>query len=137
MTTAGIASDLAEVMVPIGWTGAVLAVLCAVVAGVAIVRGAGGLSGGAVGVWIPFALLSFTASFANEWTPLLASGVALIGMLVLGSTMRVVLGVRRRRAAKRPAPVETGSVQVGPKTASVTVRPSGPSVATGTIAVVS
>ncbi|MFS0853553.1 hypothetical protein [Microbacterium sp. 179-I 3D4 NHS] len=133
MTTAGIASDLAEVMVPIGWAGAIVAILCAIVAGVAIVRGAGGLSGGAVGVWIPFALLSLTASFANEWMPLLAAAGALGAMLVFGGLMRAVLALRGRRSARVP----TAPTATAPVTASVTVRPAAPSVATGTIAVVS
>lgn len=90
MTTFRVANELAEVMVPIGYVGAGLAIICAVVAGIAIARGAGGLSGGAVGLWIVFALMSFTASFAHQWTPLLASCVALGAMLVIGGLGRAV-----------------------------------------------
>lgn len=91
MTTFRMAVDLAEVMVPIGVAGAVLAGICAVVAGIAIIRGAGGLSGGAVGLWIVGALMSVTASFANQWTPLLAACAALAAMLVLGGLVRAIM----------------------------------------------
>lgn len=92
-------------MVPIGVVGAVLAVLCAVVAAVAIVRGSGGLSGGAVGVWIPFALLSSTAGFASQWMPLIASGAALVAFLVIGFALRAILTLAApRRPRPRPTP---------------------------------
>ncbi|KRD53666.1 hypothetical protein ASE34_00720 [Microbacterium sp. Root280D1] len=76
---------------PIGVVGAVLAALCAIVAGVAIMRGAAGLAGGAVGLWIPSAMLSTTASFANQWTPLLVSGIVLVTMLVIGAVARGIV----------------------------------------------
>lgn len=94
MTTLRIANEFAAVLVPIGTVGAVLAGLCAIVAGVAIMAGAGGLSGGAVAVWIPCALLSVTASFASQWLPLIASCAALAGMLVLGAVVRGLLPPR-------------------------------------------
>ena len=103
MTTFRLANDLAAVMVPIGMVGAGLAVICAIVAGVAIMRGAGGLSGGAVGVWIPFALMSFTASFANQWLPLIVSGAALVAMLVIGGVVRAIVNVAESGRHKRPA----------------------------------
>lgn len=98
MTTMRVAVELAGVLVPIGIAGAGLALVCAAVAAVAIVRGAGGLSGGAVGVWIVGALLSVTASFALEWTPLIVSCAALAGALIVGGIVRAVLG------AVAPAP---------------------------------
>ncbi|WP_157538028.1 hypothetical protein [Microbacterium sp. Root280D1] len=85
------ASELASILVPIGVVGAVLAALCAIVAGVAIMRGAAGLAGGAVGLWIPSAMLSTTASFANQWTPLLVSGIVLVTMLVIGAVARGIV----------------------------------------------
>ncbi|WP_164234566.1 hypothetical protein [Microbacterium hydrocarbonoxydans] len=104
------ASDLASVLVPIGVTGAVLAVLCAIVAAVAIVRGAGGLSGGAVGLWIPCAVLTLAAGFANQWMPLLISGVALVALLIAGGVVRGLADATapgreasRRLAAERRA----------------------------------
>lgn len=112
MTTWRVASDLASVMVPIGIVGAVLAAICAIVAAVAIVRGAGGLSGGAVAVWIVCALMSFTASFANQWLPLIASCAALVAMLVIGGVVRLILGATaegrdRRRRVRERAPLTT------------------------------
>lgn len=102
MTSSRVASELASILVPIGVTGAVLAALCALVAGVAIMRGAAGLAGGAVGLWIPSAMLSSTASFANQWTPLLISGAALVAMLVIGAVGRGIVstGEPAREAAR-------------------------------------
>lgn len=91
MTTWRMASDLAAVLVPIGVVSAVIAVLCAVVAGIAITRRASGLCGGAVGVWIPAAMLSATAGFASQWLPLLVSAAALVGMLVIGGVVRALM----------------------------------------------
>ena len=91
MTSSRVASELASILVPIGVVWAVLAALCAIVAGVAIMRGAAGLAGGAVGLWIPSAMLSTTASFANQWTPLLVSGIVLVAMLVIGAVARGIV----------------------------------------------
>jgi hypothetical protein len=116
-----VASDLAAVMVPIGYVGAALAVICAVVAAVAIIRGSGGLSGGAVGVWIVFALMSFTASFANQWMPLILACAALAAMLVIGGVVRAnvcAAGVGRpERAAADDLPkaVPAAQATVAPK----------------------
>jgi hypothetical protein len=112
MTTLKVANDLAALMVPIGIIGAALAALCAIVAGIAIMRGAGGLIGGAVGLWIPFAMLSSTASFANQWLPLIASGAALAVMLVLGGVVRAIVNVADGGSpSRRPvtAPVAVGA----------------------------
>jgi len=85
------ASDLAAVLVPIGYVGAALAVICAIVAAVAIIRGKAGLTGGAVGLWIVCALMSFTASFATEWRPLIVAGAALVAMLAIGGVVRAIV----------------------------------------------
>ena len=129
MTTVRVASELASVMVPIGIVGAALAAVCAIVAAVAIVRGAGGLSGGAVGLWIVCALMSFTASFANQWMPLLAACAALVAMLVIGGVVRAIVGAtalgradrRRHREVEATAPV---------------VRTAKTSTAAGSVAVI-
>ena len=132
MTTMRVANDLAAVLVPIGVIGAALAAICAIVAGIAIMRGAGGLIGGAVGLWIPFALLSFTASFANQWLPLIAAGAALAAMLILGGVVRAIVNVADGgRPSRRPvtAPVAVGA----PLVSSIAM----PSPATAAIPVVS
>ncbi|MBO0980196.1 hypothetical protein [Microbacterium sp. SD291] len=95
-------NDLASILVPIGVTGAALAALCAIVAAVAIVRGAGGLVGGAVGVWIPFAVLSSTAGFASQWTPLLASAIVLVAMLAVGGIVRAIMHAATAGRMARP-----------------------------------
>ncbi|KJL30261.1 hypothetical protein [Microbacterium oxydans] len=119
MTTFRLANDLAAVMVPIGMVGAGLAVICAIVAGVAIMRGAGGLSGGAVGVWIPFALMSFTASFANQWLPLIVSGAALVAMLAIGGVVRAIVNAAEPGRHTRPAVIATS--KAAPVTGAVAV----------------
>lgn len=111
MTTSRVASELAALLVPIGVVGAVLAGLCAVVAGIAIVRGASGLTGGAVGVWIPFALMSLLAGFGNQWIPVISAGAALIAMLIIGTVVRaMVTASGYERAAKPVATVEADAV---------------------------
>ncbi|WP_407359589.1 hypothetical protein [Microbacterium sp. LBN7] len=132
MTTFRMASDLAEVMVPIGIAGAAFAGVCAVVAAIAIMRGAGGLTGGAVGLWIVGALMSFTASFANQWLPLLAACAALVAMLVIGGVVRAIVSaadlgrtMRRRAREQEAAP------------SVVKPAPALQSASTGAIAVVS
>jgi hypothetical protein len=122
MTTLKVANDLAALMVPIGVIGAVLAALCAIVAGIALMRGAGGLIGGAVGLWIPSAMLSSTASFANQWLPLIASGAALVAMLVLGGAVRAIVNVADGgRPSRRPA---TAPVAAGAPLVSTVAKPS-------------
>lgn len=89
---------LASVFVPVGLAGAVIAVVCAVVAGVALARGAAGLLGGAAGIWIVGGMLSVAASFVGDWTPAIVSVIALAAGLTVGG---VLGGVRRRIGAAR------------------------------------
>lgn len=143
MTSMRVASDLASVLVPIGVTGAVLAVLCAIVAAAAIVRGAGGLSGGAVGVWIPCAMLTLAAGFANQWTPLLVSAAALVGMLIIGGVARAILSVsasRRPEVSASPvaqaaeaAPEQPMTPVATPVSAPAPARPAVAAALTGTV----
>lgn len=134
MTTWRIASDLATILVPIGVVAAVIAVLCAAVAGVAIMKRASGLCGGAVGVWIPAAMLSSVAGFAAMWTPLIVAVAALVAMLTVGGVVRAVLtatgaelfGRRRAEAvealdAASPAAVSAGASGQTPATSTVPV----------------
>lgn len=132
MTTFRMASDLAEVMVPIGIAGAAFAAICAVVAGIAIMRGAGGLTGGAVGLWIVGALMSFTASFANQWLPLLAACAALVAMLTLGGVVRGIVSATDLGRTMRQRSREQEAVPTVVKPASALQ-----SASTGSIAVVS
>lgn len=130
MTTLGVARDLASVLVPMGYVGAALAVVCAIVAAIAIIRGAGGLAGGAVGLWIVAALMSFTASFGNQWLPLIVSGAALVGMLVIGGIVRAMLSAggiepRPRAARTEAAPATTTTTTATLKTGS-TATPTAP-----------
>lgn len=125
MTSSRVASELASILVPIGVAGAVLAALCALIAGIAIMRGAAGLAGGAVGLWIPSAMLSSTASFANQWTPLLISGAALVAMLVIGAVGRGIVNTgeparEAARAARVQALIDAPDPVVVPRGTTVT-----------------
>ncbi|WP_341955812.1 hypothetical protein [Microbacterium sp. LWH13-1.2] len=128
------ADELASILVPIGVVGAVIAALCAIVAGVAIMRAAGGLAGGAVGLWIPSAMLSLTASFASQWTPLLVSGVALVAMLVIGAVVRAIVsagepGRQAARTARAQALADAPDTQQAPRTTTAPSTGSQPALA--------
>lgn len=98
MSSLAMANTLAAVLVPIGGAGAVLAVVCALVTAFALARGAAGLVGGGVGVWILGAMLSLCASFAAVWTPVFVSLGALAAAFVIGGLARTLLrGVGRSR----------------------------------------
>lgn len=98
-TSMSVANELAGLFVPIGAFGAAVAVVCALVTMIALARGAVGLAGGAVGVWIVGAMLSVASSFANDWMPLAISGAALAVALVLGGAVRALLSTRSRPTA--------------------------------------
>jgi len=139
MTTLRVASDLAAVMVPIGYVGAALAAICAIVAAIAIIRGAGGLTGGAVALWIVCALMSVAASFASVWTPLILAGGALVAMLVIGFVVRAIVNAggadRADRAVEEPLPIPVPAAKPAAATVAKAVRSkSGP--ATASVAVV-
>lgn len=138
MTTMRVASDLAAVMVPIGYAGAALAAIFAIVAAVAIIRGAGGLAGGAVGLWIVGALMSVAASFGQDWAPLILACGALVAMLIVGAIVRAIVNAagdgrvdrtaedalpKAVPASKAPsAPTSKSALsKTGPVTASVAI----------------
>lgn len=130
MTSSRVANELAAILLPIGVAGAVLAALCAIVAAIAIMRGAAGLTGGAVGLWIPSAMLSSTASFANQWTPLLVSGAVLAAMLVIGTVARSIVnagepGRRIAREARVKAVVDAPQAAPAPRATSTTTPSTG------------
>lgn len=133
MSSFRLVSDLAAFMVPFGIIGAALATVCAIVAGVAIIRGAGGLSGGAVGIWIPCALMSFTASIVDQWLPLAVSVAALAAMLVIGGVVRSILSAvggdqsgRRPSWQTRHTEEAASGAPLGPVAASVAVPATTP-----------
>jgi hypothetical protein len=139
MTTMRMASDLAAVMVPIGYVGAALAVIFAIVAAVAIIRGAGGLAGGAVGLWIVGALMSFAASFAQTWTPLIVACGSLVAMLIIGSVVRALVNAAGAGRADRT--VEEELPKAVPASKAPTASTSKPALtktgpATASIAIV-
>ncbi|MFD5214198.1 hypothetical protein [Microbacterium sp. NPDC058345] len=106
-----------SVFVPIGIAGAVIAIACALATVFALLRGAAGLAGGAIGVWIVGAMLSVSASFANLWTPVIVALVALAGALVIGGVGRPLV---RAGAARRVADAPVTAV------AQPTAAPSTP-----------
>ena len=134
MTSSRVANELASILVPIGVVGAVIAALCAIVAGVAIMRGAAGLAGGAVGLWIPSAMLSSTASFASQWTPLLVSGIALAAMLVIGAVARAIVSTgeparQTARTARAEALAKAPESQPAPRASTAPSTGSQPALA--------
>ncbi len=100
--------ELAAFFLPVGLTGAGIAVLCAIVAGVALARGAAGLCGGATAVWIVGAMLSIAAGFSGQWIPTAAAGGALVAALVIGGLVRAALN-RRPARPERPESVSAGT----------------------------
>lgn len=113
MTTWRVASDLAAVLVPVAFIGAAIAALCALVAAIAITRGAAGLTGGGTAMWMPFALVAALGSFASEWVPLLIAGGSLAAMLVLGGVGRAVVASARRSGRTVPTSDAVGAVVAG------------------------
>lgn len=105
MSTLAVTNTLATFFVPIGIVGAALAIVCALVAAFAIARGAAGLAGGAIGVWIVGALLSLAASFATQWMPLFVALIALAVGIVLGGVIRMLVATTRVKPVT--APIET------------------------------
>ncbi|WP_307360031.1 hypothetical protein [Microbacterium murale] len=101
--------ELAAFFLPVGLTGAGIAVICAIVAGVALARGAVGLSGGATAVWIVGMMLSIAAGFSGQWMPTAVAGGALVVALVLGALVRAMLS-RRPSRPSRPERAETAPV---------------------------
>lgn len=87
--------------------------LCALIAGVALARGAAGLAGGAVGGWIVGTMLSLTAGFSDQWWLVGAACAALVAALVLGAMARVVI----KRLPSRPTAVEADAAT---ETAAIT-----------------
>lgn len=98
MSSIGVVRDLSEFFLAVGYVGAGIALLCAIIAAVALARAAAGVCGGAVAVWIGGALLSLAAGFSGEWMLLLISVGALVAALTLGGVARAVL----RRRPERP-----------------------------------
>jgi hypothetical protein len=93
---------LAALFVPIGIVGAAIALICALIVAFALARRAAGLAGGAAGVWIVGALLSWASGFADLWLPLFVSLGALGAALVIGSLLRVLVGSVSRREQLEP-----------------------------------
>ena len=135
MSTLGLTNTLVSVFVPIGVTGAVIALACALVAAFAIARGAAGLAGGAIGVWIVGALLSVSASFAALWTPFFVAAIGLGVALIAGTVLRVVLApllARRATAAER---VELEAESAAAKAPAAASAPRPATLSTDVVAV--
>lgn len=121
MSTIGVLQDLTGFFLSVGIAGAGIALLCALVALIALARGSAGVTGGAVAVWIGGALLSLTSGFSGEWIPALVAGGALVLALVLGALAR--LAVRAFQARPKSQPAEAPAVAVAPASAPPAVAP--------------
>ncbi len=127
MSTLAVTNTLAMFFVPIGMAGAALAIACALVAAFAVARGAAGLAGGAIGVWIVGALLSLAASFATEWMPLLVALSALAAGLALGGVIRMLVLTTRAKPVTAQVKVRSeaaGTPQVSQAAASSPAAPA-------------
>ncbi len=117
MSTLAVTNTLASVFVPIGIAGAVIAVACALVTAFALARGAAGLAGGGIGVWIVGALLSLCASFALMWVPFLIACGSLATAFVVGAVGRMLFrNVLRARTAPAPAVAPTAVTPTAART---------------------
>lgn len=131
MSSIGVFRDLAEFFLPIGYVGVAIAVLCAIVAAIALARGAAGASGGAVAVWLVGAMLSLASGFAGMWIPALISVGALIVALVAGGLLRGVVNA----FAARPEPVRQARPAPAPAVAPSAPTPTAASTSTATATV--
>ncbi|MEV7632712.1 hypothetical protein AB0N64_09910 [Microbacterium sp. NPDC089318] len=132
MSTLAVTNTLTSVLVPIGVAGAGIAVACALLTAFALARGAAGLAGGGIGVWIVGAMLSICASFAMLWTPLFIAVGSLVAAFVVGAAGRMLSGrILRARAtgiegraaaAVRPSAARTPTRSVPPRAITDTVR---------------
>ncbi|WP_423494413.1 hypothetical protein IM711_01205 [Microbacterium esteraromaticum] len=122
MSTLPVANTLTSVLVPIGWAGAVFAILCAIVVLYAVARGAAGLTGGAIGVWFVGALLSVASSFASQWTPMIIAGGALAAALVVGGMVRMLTLPRPVTAKPAASVVPTAASAQVAKSQTVTIK---------------
>lgn len=142
MSTLAVTNALESVFLPVGITGAGIALLCALVVTFALARGAAGLTAGAAGVWIVGALLSLAASFGNQWMPALVAVTALVAALVLGAVLRAASAPLRERAAlraeRRGAEIATAaeaSTVASPTALPTTGSSALPGNGTGTVAI--
>lgn len=122
MSTLGVASQLAAILVPIGIAGAIIAAVFALAAGIALAFGAAGFVGGSVGGWIVGTLLSLTASFGSEWMPVLGALGALAVALALGGLIHaLVIAGGGARTAFAPAEASVAPAAIPPKPRTVPV----------------
>lgn len=136
MSSLAVTNALMSVFVPIGIAGAVIALACALVAAFALMRGAAGLAGGAIGVWIVGAMLSLSASFANLWMPVAVSLVALGAALVVGPVLRLLIraGASRRAAAATAGDDPHAATAVEAPASAVRVAPAASAAAVTPVA---
>jgi len=111
MSTLGVVHDLTAFFLLIGTVGAGIALICALVAMIALARGAAGVAGGAVAVWIGGALLSLTSGFSGQWVPALVAVGSLVLGLVVGGVARAV--VRDYRSRPKPEPATEQALPTG------------------------
>src|SRR4051794_8566181 len=104
MSTIGVLQDLTGFFLSAGIIGAAVAILCALIALIALALGSAAFAGGAVAVWIGGALLSLTSGFSGQWLPAILAGGSLVVALVLGGVARAL--VRALQAREKAAPAE-------------------------------
>lgn len=93
MSTLAIQHHIADVLVPLGMAGAVIAVVSALVAAGAFALHAAGFGGIASASWVVGVILSAAAGYGGLWAPLaVAVGPAVVAAIAVG--IRRALAVR-------------------------------------------
>lgn len=103
MAVVGVVRDLTELFTWIGFIGAGIAVICALLALVALARGAASVAGGAAAVWIGGAMMSIASGFSGQWMPaLIAFGALAAGLAIGGAVRPIVRSVSVQSVSARP-----------------------------------
>jgi hypothetical protein len=127
MSTIGVLQDLTGFFLSAGIIGAAVAILCALIALIALALGSAAFAGGAVAVWIGGALLSLTSGFSGQWLPAILAGGSLVVALVLGGVARALVRALQAREKAAPAEVSESAAIVVPAVAAPAV--AAPAVA--------
>ena len=120
MSTIGVVRDLSELFLWVGIAGTGFALLCAIIAAVALAVGSAGVAGGASAVWIVGAMLSLTSGFSGQWLPAIITAAALPIALILGAIARKVV----RRFERQPSSESDAADEPTAAPAPVATRPA-------------
>jgi hypothetical protein len=101
MSSLALLVRMEELLVPLAWTGAAIAVVAILAAGIAYGASAMGAGGALGAVWSLGLLLSLTAIFVGQWLPVTCSIAALGGATALGVCAGAIRRYQRRPQYRR------------------------------------